>query len=359
MLKRFVIDRFLACHRKGIKFTPDKVGIYQESWDKSYKNTTKLLEKVMKMKPHETKETLSLNNAREYTLALAKPMAEAVELININLKKIKAEKEKCKAYDSDIESFRAQLNFKGFDLTLMKLKRPITVCAGKGCKTYVNVGEDRVRHTVYNRICHDPCYLSGVPYETTSNEKLRGCKAMKKDGFCSKCPHSYKAHMHITYKTTLVEKEFFSKETHKIILKKKGMKSQKEEFIRLLKEKIDELEKEKKYIYETACFFAIFLKNNAMIPYNDAFGEYIDMLIQDEEDKEKDNRDSKKIKQLVKEKQAYEETKKLLIETMASSSDGELGNSRIEESYNRKEKLCSLKHNGNMLKEALGMILLA
>ena len=313
----------------------------------------------MEMKPHETKETLSSNNARAYTLALAKPMAEAVELININLKKIKAEKEKCKAYDSDIESFRAQLNFKGFDLTLMKLKRPITVCAGKGCKTYVNVGEDRVRHTVYNRICHDPCYLSGVPYETTSNEKLRGCKAMKKDGFCSKCPHSYKAHMHITYKTTLVEKEFFSKETHKIILKKKGMKSQKEEFIRLLKARIDELEKEKKYIYETACFFAIFLKNNAMIPYNDAFGEYIDMLIQDEEDKEKDNRDSKKIKQLVKEKQAYEETKKLLIETMASSSDGELGNSRIEESYNRKEKLCSLKHNGNMLKEALGMILLA
>ena len=83
MLKRFVIDRFLACHRKGIKFTPDKVGIYQESWDKSYKNTTKLLEKVMEMKPHETKETLSLNNAREYTLALAKPMTEAVELINI------------------------------------------------------------------------------------------------------------------------------------------------------------------------------------------------------------------------------------------------------------------------------------
>ena len=76
MLICFVIDRFLACHRKGIKFTPKNVGIYKESWDLSCETTTKLSDKVMEMKPHETKKTLSLNNAREYTLALAKPMAE-------------------------------------------------------------------------------------------------------------------------------------------------------------------------------------------------------------------------------------------------------------------------------------------
>ena len=358
MLICFVIDRFLACHRKGIKFTPKNVGIYKESWDLSCETTTKLFDKVMEMKPHETKETLSLNNAREYTLALAKPMAETVELININLKKIKAEKEKCKACESDMNSFRAQLKFKGFDLTFVKLEYPMTVCAGQGCKTYVNVGEDRVRHTVYNQICHDHCYLSGVPYETINNEKLRDCKAMKND-LCSKCSHSYKVHMHITYKTTLVQNEFLSKETREIIFQKKDMKSQKEEFIRLLEAQIDELKKEKKYIYESACFFGVFLKNNAMIPYNDAFGEYIDMLIQDEEAKEKEIRDPEKIKKLVKENQAYEEKKKLLIETMASRSEGESGNLHIEQIYARKEKLCSLKHNGKMLKEALGMILLA
>ena len=312
----------------------------------------------MEMKPHETKETLSLNNAREYTLVLAKPMAETVELININLKKIKAEKEKCKACESDMKSFQAQLKFKGFDLTFVKLEYPMTVCAGQGCKTYVNVGEDRVRHTVYNQICHDHCYLSGVPYETINNEKLRDCKAMKND-LCSKCSHSYKVHMHITYKTTLVQNEFLSKETREIIFQKKDTKSQKEEFIRLLEAQIDELKKEKKYIYESACFFGVFLKNNAMIPYNDAFGEYIDMLIKDEEAKEKEIRDPEKIKKFVKEKQAYEEKKKLLIQTMASRSEGESGNLHIEQIYARKEKLCSLKHNGKMLKEALGMILLA
>ena len=355
MLKRFVINRFLACQRKGIEFTSEKVQAYQKSWDKSCENTIKLFDRVMEMKPHETKETLSINSAREFTAALAKPMAEAVELINFNFKTIKTEKEKCKAYDSDIKKFRAQLNFKGFDLKLEKLKYPRTVCTGEGCKTYVNVGEDRVKRTVYNQICRDHCHLSGAPYETINDETLRNCKAMEK-GLCRKCSHSYKFHMHVTYKTTLEQKVFLSKETQKIILEKKGMKSQKEEFIRLLKERIDELEKEKEYIYESACFFVIFLKNNAMIPINDAFGEYIDMLIQEEQANEKETRDLEKIGQFVKEKQAYENTKELFKKTMASNSEAEFENSHIEESYNRKEKLCSLKHNGNMLKEALGMI---
>ena len=133
MLICFVIDRFLACSRKGIEFTPKMVGIYKESWDLSRETTTKLFHKVMEMKPHETKETLSLNNAREYTAALVKPMAEAVEIINFNVKTIKTEKEKCKACDNDINRFRAQLKFKGFDLTFVKQEYPTTVCAGQGC----------------------------------------------------------------------------------------------------------------------------------------------------------------------------------------------------------------------------------
>ncbi|PFX23175.1 hypothetical protein AWC38_SpisGene12261 [Stylophora pistillata] len=347
---------FLACKRKGIEFTSKKVDIYAESWDMSCETTSKLFRRVMEMKPHETKKTLSLNEARNYIIALSKPMGEAVELININLKKVNDEKEKCRAYESDISSFRAQLSFKGFDLTLVSLEYPMIVCAGQECKTYVSVGEDRVMRTVYNQICHDHCFLSGVPVETINNEKLSSCLAMH-SGLCTKCSHSYKFHMHITYKTNLVEKEFLSKQTQSSILEKEGLKSQKEAFIRLLQRDIWELEREKDYIYESAGFFGVFLKSNAMIPYNDSFSEYIDMQINDEKMKEKMIRDDEKIRNLTKEKQAYEEKKKLLIKTMASSSPRKFENSHIKEIYTRKEKLCSLKHNGRMLKDALGTIL--
>lgn len=203
------------------------------------------------MKPHETKKTLSLNEARNYIVALIKPMGGAVELINFNLKKINDEKEKCRAYES----------------------------------------------TFYNQICHD------LP--------------------------------------------------QRIILEKEGLKSQREAFIRLLQRHIWELETEKNYMYESAGFFGVFLKSNAMIPCDDSFSEYIDMLINDEKMKGKQIRDDEKIRNLTKEKQAYEEKKKLLIKTMASSSPRKFENSHIKEIYTRKEKLCSLTHNGRMLKDAL------
>ena len=105
MLKRFVINRFLACQRKGIEFTSEKVQAYQKSWDKSCENTIKLFDRVMEMKPHETKETLSINSAREFTAALAKPMAEAVELINFNLKTIKTKKRSAKLTTATSKNF--------------------------------------------------------------------------------------------------------------------------------------------------------------------------------------------------------------------------------------------------------------
>ena len=64
------------------------------------------------MKPHETKKTLSLNEARNYIIAMSKPMGEAVELIEMNVKKINEVKEQCRLFDVDIERFQAELKFK-------------------------------------------------------------------------------------------------------------------------------------------------------------------------------------------------------------------------------------------------------
>ena len=257
----------------------------------------------MEMKPHDTKKTLSLNEARNCVIALSKPMGEAFELITMNLKRIDDETEKCKVFDSDISTFRAQqVKFKGFDLIVEPLDYPMTVCAGDECKTYAKVGEENVMRTVYDQICHGHCYLPGVSVETVNNDKLYNCRAML-NGHCTKCFHSYSEHMHITYKTTLIETEFLSKKAQSLIMMKEDMKSQKEAFINTLKLQSIEYKREKDFIYECASFFGIFLKKNAMIPYNDSFGDYVDMLIKDEEAKKKEIRDKMKIEKLKEEKQ--------------------------------------------------------
>ena len=281
-------------------------------------------------------------------------MGEAVQLIEMNLKKIKDVKDQCKIFDADIQRFQDELRFKGFKRNIHQLDYPMTVCAGDNCKEYVQVGETRENETIYPKICHDHCYLSGVRIETTNNDQLYSCAAMT-GGKCDNCGCNYTFHMHITYTTSLEETEFLSPRAQKEISEKSSMKEKKKAFIAELETRIKEYEEEKKFIFECASHFGVFLKENAMVAYNDSFGEYLDMLISDEMAKETVIKDKERIIQLKKDKATYEEKKKIIMSNIHSSSDGKdkvLGVEAIDE---MRQKLCSLKHNGNTLKEALGI----
>ena len=87
--------------------------------------------------------------------------------------------------------------------------------------------ESQGRRTQFiKQVCHDHCYLSGVPAETTNNVQLRECFAMS-GGKCTQCSLKcdYTVHMHITYTTDLVEKEFLSDDAQKKIKEKSDLKS--------------------------------------------------------------------------------------------------------------------------------------
>lgn len=175
-------------------------------------------------------------------------------------------------------------------------------------------------------------------------------------GKCDRCTHDYRVHMHISYKATIQPKEFLSPETQKLIREKKGLKSQKEALIAELEKDIKELNDEKDFIYECASHFGVFLKENALIPYNDSFADYLEMLIKEEESKEKKIRDDKKIEKMKMEQKTYEEKKRVIMGTLASNA-GSNHEVIATDIHKRKDKLCSLKHNGKTLKIALGKVL--
>ena len=351
-------NRFLACHKSGIKFTAEDVDLYAKSWVKSCDTTCGLFERVKSMTPHDTKKTLSLNEARDCIIALSKPMGQVVELIEMNLTKIKDVKDQCQAFEKDIKDFQKELKFKGFDLEIEPLNYPMTVCAASACKRYVPIGQSGQQNTVYEQVCHDHCYLPGIPIETTNNDQLHGCLAMT-GGVCRLCGHNYREHMHIRYTAKVVEKEFLSEDAQSKIKQKADLKSQKQLFIKELETKIQELEKEKQCIYQCASYFGVFLKQNAMIAYNDSFSEYLDMLIREEEMKEKEIRDEAKIDQMKRDKKTYEEKKNVITENIKKvpTECHKEGVMPIDRIYEMREELCSLKHNGKTLREALGMLL--
>lgn len=168
------------------------------------------------------------------------------------------------------------------------------VCVVEICKMYVNIGKLRERNIIYEQVCYDYCNFLGVFVEIINNEQLCGCVVMF-DGNCKYCLYDYRVYMYLIYIINLVEREFLFDEVRSKINKRFNLKFQKELFIVELEESIKEFEEEKKFIFECVSYFGVFFKENVMIVYNDFFSEYFDMLIREEEVKEKVIRDNKKI----------------------------------------------------------------
>ena len=57
-----------------------------------------------------------------------------------------------------------------------------------------------------------------------------------------------------------------------------------------------------------------------------------------------------------KDKRTYEMKKDVIVDTITSGSKDKNEVIPIEKIYELRQKLCSLKHNGRTLKEALGMV---
>ena len=104
---------------------------------------------------------------------------------------------------------------------------------------------------------------------------------------------------------------------------------------------------------ETAAKFAAFMKNTAMIPYNDSFNDYLDMLINDEQSKPDEIRDRQKIAKMQENKQIYSQQVETLKVAMGNS------NARVEIAaqniFEMKAQLMGLKHYGTNLQYMLGI----
>ena len=306
------------------------------------------------MKPHETKKTLSVNEARNFIIAMRKPMVQAVDLIDRNSKKIEKARTQCQADDDEIQMFQQRLSFKGLKRKKNVLPHPITVCTHQDCTEYKLIGKSKHQEAIFKQICHEPCYeVKGIPDETANIQQLYQCRAMA-NGRCKYCKHDYRDHMHLTYTTSLVEETFLSDDVQKEINALKNVKDEKQKFIALLEKQIEEYEEEKEILCKCASHLGAFLKQNAMIPYNDSFIDYLDMLISVEQTKPDGDKD--RINQLMEDKLTDEMKKIAIIEQTSSPPHSEENDIQIKKIYEMRNQLCSLKHNGKDLKETLGTI---
>ncbi|XP_038059651.1 uncharacterized protein LOC119730712 [Patiria miniata] len=349
--------RFLACVKNGVKFSEVDVNTYAESWKRSVEETKKLFQHISSLKPHATKKTLSMNEARRIIVAMSKPLTEVAKTIQTNVQEGKEEKIQIDLFDKDMDSLKANLKFNGFDLRRVELDYPRTVCTDSKCVRYVPIGASSTNNTIYEQICHHRCYLGGLPTETINDARLQYCLCMDRNNYCSQCDHHYTTHMLISYDIEVYAKEFLSEGVQSQINQKKSAKETKEAIKEAIETKNAELMEEEEIIMKTSAKYGSFLKANALILYNDAVGDCLDMSIKEEGDKPKEKRNDTLLTTMKEMKAQYEQERRILDKAIKEGGGENIHTP--EEVMKLQEELFDLKHMGQTLKDLFDGISIA
>ena len=348
--------RLLACVLNGIVFEEDVMTIYEGSWSRACNETNRLLQHITtNTRPHVVKDTTSLNDSRRIIVGLSRPLQEFSATIKRNEEGVKAVLNEIEALGTEATTFENKLQFEGITLEQHRLSYPRTVCTHSDCIEYVPVGKDMVKQPNYIKHCHVQCGLGGtVSPEVIGDVRLMKCAAIdQRTNNCKQCGHSYSVHMHRTYDLHRVKKQFISDEVQKLLNSKFSEKEKKMVQMESLKVLGEEFKDEGKKIQEVAAGFAAFLKIHAIIPFNDAMGDYIDVQIQQEKEKEDvDGKRAGRISEWTKYKAEYEVHKGILIDAMDKVSNTDEG--KVEAAKDIKDLMqeaFKLKHFGGDIKK--------
>jgi hypothetical protein len=339
--------RFLACLKNKVEFSDEDIGTYAASWDRAANETNKLFGYINSIPPHKIRDTLSMNESRRVIVAMSKPMAEVAKTIQENMQTAKDAMEQINLHSRGMADVEKNLQFTGVDLVRTDLSYPKTVCAHSDCVEHVAVGKSNTQMVNYKQICHDHCSLTGIETETVNDGRLQRCACISGTS-CTECGHHYTYHMHLTYNLEKVSKVFISDDVQKQIMAKSTEKEKKEEFKRQIDVKLSELQEEEKTILQVSAKYGAFLKDNAIIPYNDAVGDYLDICIKQEEKKDTCTmlRNEELLQRLKNLRAEYEKEKEVLDKAMKSGTT-----TTPEQVKQLQQELFDLKHFGKTLKD--------
>jgi len=348
--------RYLAAHHQGVDLGDHED--YNRSWERSAKESQRLLTYFLSLKPHLVKSTVSLNETRHMITELTKPMSEIIRTMNAT---IKVNEEQIESLSNDRlkkEDIEKQLYVTMRTLKAHQLDRPRTVCAHSDCVDHQDDGTDLSKvnlRVVYKTICHNPCYLTDVPADTLAHPGLIHCPAFRgNSNSCSKCSHSWQMHLNIMYELMPEQHIIKSKEAEARLNAANSDMERKEIAIDEKKAFIAAIKAEYDKIDHAVIRFCIFLKKNSITPYNDVALDYLAFMIREERGKVAVGGGATKLEDLERYRDQYQEKVKILTTRMQKGDDSVLLSE--EEVYAEVKKLYSLKYYGQRLSQIKSIV---
>uniref|UniRef100_A0A914QB10 G domain-containing protein n=1 Tax=Panagrolaimus davidi TaxID=227884 RepID=A0A914QB10_9BILA len=339
----------ICAYHCGANFTEEEFNAYATSWKQSATETHRFIEFAARKSSHQVADTLAVNKIRTIILCLAKPLATINELIESNIKVINDKKRELHNTANDLNELKKKLKITLIGMEIKPLNYPKTVCTAASCVEHQMLPGTEQYKTHYKQVCHDHCFLKNVEVEKVEDPNLKGCSAMAGQLNCRVCEHSWKEHMHIRFdqfKTTI---EVEDKITKTQIKSNQDASVLKNQMIENHENSIKELKAEQKKIMESSLRFGKFLDDNAILPYNDAFEEYVGKTISEEKNCVAAGGDRSKLDNMQKFLAEYRAQKMILKK--AKKEPGVSGTITPDEIAVIKTELYDLPRYGQLLKD--------
>ena len=332
--------RFLAAYKQGLQFLLKDKDDYSNSWKKSVEEFSRLVTRICQCDLHAIQDTQSLNEVQILIQKLSRPIAEIATLIQENIHLAQQYKQKLLNNQTQNMSGRIPQKIGRF----IPLKERLTVCVNEKCTEIITAdGEQRIN---YKSNCHVDCSVHRVVQECIGHPIIKQCRALRKTGFCRKCGCEWTKHMHITYR--------YERNLTNVSLDDLETKQTPQSIGVLIDKRVADLRKEEATIRKTCVKLTLFLKANAIIPFNDDMLEYLNHFIKEEKQKQGEGKNNAEIiRGLEKMVADYTAEVNLFINVTSSAKDRLDNTIEIDQIFTLVEELYRLPINGRFIQEQI------
>ncbi len=341
--------RFLVANHQGIKFPEDSQKEFSISWNTSVQTTAKIMGYIKDLREHTVLDTVSLSDARKMIAELTKPLAEVARTIQLNIKLTEDKEKEISVTNKSVEDLEKILYLEQIQFKTEKLPHPRTVCTSASCIEIIQY--NGIEKQNYKTHCHFECGLDGVHTDQINNPNLQKCAAMV-NGKCKVCGCSWNSHMHVGYE--FVQEKVKVKETNASnqLENRLSLVEKLENFKRVLIERKKKLKDEEKAVTQICAKFAWFTKKNAIVAFNDDIEKYLNLCIEEEENKQNfSNQNSEVLKNLKATRDNYNEEKRLFENVINHADSNEsLTTADIKK---LEEELFNMDLNGAQLQQVI------
>lgn len=290
--------RYLAEVKSGIKIGDKDRRSYCKSWDQSVLEIHRLLEHIASRKSHVVKDSLSINDTRRMILSVIEPMAEITEKIQKHSADIDEYEQHLKNSAADKLNLANNLYIPKCETRTESLNPARYVCTSEKCtREKSSENETRIMSecsrnydaTVKGDITSFAAVLSYRPMLYSSRKPIRtvvlgiglipALQCAIKTVPCKNCGCAEVLHRIIFHQVVAIKTKQINSEVQEKIIEADTADKRIAEHLKLLELERNNLQQEQQKIIEASAQFACFLKTNAIVPYNDAMGSYLEYSI--------------------------------------------------------------------------------